>query len=194
MISDHLLFCIFLHQVQPINLFHCCHIFLWLCAWSGCSIVCCRFRICPGKLFFFLLLLCSLTMCANNRVHYDPMVVFLCLHITLPHYHHYSDLPEGIGLLKCLSGTFCLECVSKIKSILSIIFHAIYGAVRIQLAHFSCDGCEDTCTLSYYHHRIGSMAHLPLFKVKSWNNGMRWMSFYILIHKCNVCYSLRKHL
>ena len=174
--------------MQSINLFHCCHIFLWLCAWSGCSIVCCRFHICPGKHFFRLLLLCSLTMCANYRVHFDPMVVFLCLHITLPHYHYYADQSQGIGLLKCLSGTFCLECVSKIKSILSIIFHAIYGAVRIKLAHFSCDDCEDTCTLSYCHHRIGSMAHLPLFKVKSWNIGMRCMSFCILIHKCNVCY------
>ena len=32
--------------------------------------------------------------------------------------------------------TFCLACVSKIKSGLSIIFYAIYGAVRIQPNHF----------------------------------------------------------
>ena len=35
---------------------------------------------------------------------------------------------------------------------LSIIFHAIYGAVCIQLSHFSYDDCETGCTLSYYHH------------------------------------------
>ena len=29
----------------------------------------------------FLLLLCSVMMCTNNRVHYDPMVVFVCLNI-----------------------------------------------------------------------------------------------------------------
>ena len=81
----------------------------------------------PGRLGLCLLLLCSLMMCANNRVHYSPMVVFVCLHITLPHYRHYADLSEGVELLKCFSSTFCLECVSKIKSILSIIFHAIYG-------------------------------------------------------------------
>ena len=67
------------------------------------------------------------------------MVVFVCLHTTLPNYHHYADLSEGIELLKCLPGTFCLECVSKIKPILSIICHAIHGAVRIQLTHFSYD-------------------------------------------------------
>ena len=41
--------------------------------------------------------------------------------------------------------------------------------------------CENTCTLSYNHHQIGSMTHLPLFGGRSWNNGMRGMSFYILM-------------
>ena len=36
-------------------------------------------------------------------------------------------------------------------------------------------------TLSYYHHQIGSMNYYPLFRVRSWNNGVRCMSFYILI-------------
>ena len=49
--------------------------------------------------------------------------------------------------------------MSKIKLILSIILHAIYGAVYIQLTHFSYDDCGDACTLSYYHHQIGSMTH-----------------------------------
>ena len=37
------------------------------------------------------------------------------------------------------------------------------------------------CTLSYYHHQTGSMNHLPLFRVRSWNNGMRCMSYYVLM-------------
>ena len=36
--------------------------------------------------------------------------------------------------------------------------------------------------LSYYHHQIGSVNYYPLFRIKSWNNGMRCMSLYILIH------------
>ena len=36
-------------------------------------------------------------------------------------------------------------------------------------------------TLSYYHHQIGSMNYYPLFRVRSWNNGMRCMSLYILM-------------
>ena len=35
-------------------------------------------------------------------------------------------------------------------------------------------------TLSYYHHQTGSMNHLPLFRVRSWNNGNRCMSYYVL--------------
>ena len=64
--------------------------------------------------------------------------------------YHYADLSEGIELLKCLSDMFCLECVSQINSVLSSIFHAIYGAVCIQLTHSSYDDCENTCTWSYY--------------------------------------------
>ena len=78
----------------------------------------------PGKAGFCVFYHCAVLWCAQIiRVGYDPVVVFVCLHITLPHYHHYADLSEGIKLFKCWSGTFCLGCVFKIKSILSIIFH-----------------------------------------------------------------------
>ena len=45
---------------------------------------------------------------------------------------------------------------------------------------FLCDDLENIYTLSYYHHQIGSMNYYPLFRVRSWNNGMCCMSFYIL--------------
>ena len=43
---------------------------------------------------------------------------------------------------------YSVDSVSKIKLILSIIFHAIYVAMCIQLTYFSYDDCEITCTLS----------------------------------------------
>ena len=107
------------------------------------------------------------------------MAIFVCLHITLIHYHHYADLSEGIELLKYVSCTFCFKCVSEIKSIISTVFHAIYGAVHIQLTHFSYYDCDNTCALSYYYHQIGSMTHLPLFRAWSWTNGICFMSFYV---------------
>ena len=66
------------------------------------------------------------------------MAVFVCLHIiTLPHYNNYVDVAEGIGTLECVSGAFWQVC--KIKSIFSILFHAIYRAMCIQLTHLSYD-------------------------------------------------------
>ena len=35
-------------------------------------------------------------------------------------------------------------------------------------------------SLSYYHHQIGSMNYYTLFRVRSWNNDVRCMSFNIL--------------
>ena len=48
-------------------------------------------------------------------------------------------------------------------------------------------------TLSYYHHQIGSMNYYPLFRARSWNNGMRCMPIFLLYyfwdsqhHCCNM--------
>ena len=118
-------------------------------------------------------------MCANNRTHYGPMAIFVCwLHFTQSHY--YIIIMQTY--LKVINfwntcQVYSAECVSKIKSILSIILHALYGAVCIQLTHFSYCDCVNMCNLSYPH-QIGSMTHLPLFRVMSWNNGIRCMSFY----------------
>ena len=38
----------------------------------------------------------------DERIQYDPMVVFVCLYITLPHYHHCADAYASIEFLKCL--------------------------------------------------------------------------------------------
>ena len=59
----------------------------------------------------FLLTLCSFMMCTNNRMNYDPMVVFVCLHLTPHHilYHPYVDVSEGIEHLK-YKNVFRLAC------------------------------------------------------------------------------------
>ena len=74
---------------------------------------------------------------------------------------------------------YFVECVSKLKHILSIIHFAKCGAVCFQFTHFSCDDWENIYTLSYHYHQIGSMNYYPVFRVRSWNNGVRCMSFYI---------------
>ena len=82
--------------------------------------------------------------------------------------------------IKCLSDIFCRVC--KIKHILSVIHYTICGAVCFQFTLFCCDDWENKFTLSYFHHQIGSMSYYPLFRVRSWNNGARCMSFYTLMN------------
>ena len=114
------------------------------------------YMIYPGKAgFCFFFSLCSVMICANNQIHYGLMVIFICLHITLPHYHHYADVSEGT---ENVCYVHSVECLSKINSIFSIIFHTICRTMCIQLSHFSYDDCENMCTLSYhYHHQIRSL-------------------------------------
>ena len=49
-------------------------------------------------------------------------VAIVCVHITLSHYHHYKDLSEAIEHIKCMSN---------IKSILAIIFYAVYSGLCV---------------------------------------------------------------
>ena len=100
-----------------------------------------------GKAWFCVLNYCVVLVCVQI-IEYILTIrsykVICTLHYH--HYHHYADLSEVIELLKCLSDIFCLERVTKIRSVLSIIFHAINGAVCIQLTHCSYDDCENTCS------------------------------------------------
>ena len=120
---------------------------------------------------FVFMSIVQFMMSANSRIRFGMHIVLVCLYSTPSHYHHCANLSEDIELLKCLSDIFCRVC--KIKHILSIIHYTICGAVCFQFTHFSCDNRENIYTLSYYHHQIGSMKYYPLFRVRSWNNGVR---------------------
>ena len=70
--------------------------------------------------------------------------------------------------------------VYKIKHILSVIHYTICGVLCFQFAHLIPMWWlgEYISFVLYYHHQIGGMN--PMFRVSSWNNDMRCMSFYIL--------------
>ena len=76
-------------------------------------------------------------MSANNRIYFGLHIVFVCLYITLSHYHHCANLSEDIELIKCLSDIFCRVC--KIKHILSVVHFTLREAVCFRFTHFPCD-------------------------------------------------------
>ena len=101
------------------------------------------------------------------------MVVFVCLHITLPHYHHYAAVSESIEVLKCYQ-VHSVECVSKTVNI-----HALH-----ELCVFSLP-ISLVMIVTIRVLQIGNMNHLPPFMDRSWDNGMHCMSFYVLIIYAN---------
>ena len=60
------------------------------------------------------------------------------------------------------------------------IHYTICRAVSFQFTDFPCDDWENIYTLSYYH-QIGSMNYYPLFRLRSWNNGVRCIFLYSYI-------------
>ena len=94
--------------------------------------------------------------------------------------------------------------VSKIKHILSYIQCTICGTVSFQFTRFPCDKWENIYIhiyiyiLFYCHHQIGSMNYYPLFRVRSWNNGMRCMFIFVSYIRphvvINICVSRHVHL
>ena len=84
-------------------------------------------------------------MSANNRIHHGPIVVlFVC---TLSNIIIIQPYLKVLNVLIAYQ-VHSVEFVSRNKSILSIIFHAIYGAVCIQLTHSSYDDFQNICTSS----------------------------------------------
>ena len=156
--------------------------FPWLCAWDVCWIIFCHLlHIRSGNAGnLFSLLLCSLwLMHIFGYVLACRSYSFLCI------VHHLIIIIVQTYLkalnLKNACQIYFVQCVSKIKHILSVIYFTVCWAVCFQFTHFSCDDGENIYPSSYYHHQIGSMNYYPLFRIRSWNNGVRCMSFYILI-------------
>ena len=181
--------CYFHHQIGCIHLSHCYHIFPWLCAWDVCYIIFCHvLHIRSGNLFS--LLLCSLWWVQISwSVLPCRSYSFVCTvhHLIIIIVQNYL---KTLNLLNACQIYF-VECVSKIKHILSVthytIHYTICGALCFQFTHSPCDDWETIYTLSYYHHQIGSMNYYQLFRVRSWNNGVRCMSFYILMVATMYC-------
>ena len=149
----------------------------WLCnEVQYCDLIRSSFHI-WGNVFgeswvLFLLLLCSF-MCVNNRMHYGPMIVFVCLYFTLPHYHQYADVYEGTELRKYLSGTLTSVCLRLSLSFMQYVYSAYLFILSWLWEYMSF--------ILSSSNRNRSMTHFPLFGVRSWNNGMCCMTFYILI-------------
>ena len=137
----------------------------------------------PGNREFVFIIIVKFMMTAYSRIRFGLKIANVYLYITWSHYHNFANLSEDIELIDVSQIYFAERVCEQDKAYsLSYPLYYICGVVCFQFAHFPCDHWENIYTLSYYHHQIGRMNYYPLFRVTSWNNGMRCMSFYILMN------------
>ena len=149
------------HQIGSIHLSHCCHIFPWLCVWDGCTTIFCHLLHISREHWDFVSIICVQSIdvqsmvFANDWIHYGLQVVFVCLQITPSHYHHYADSSEGIELIKCFGYMLPSVCL-RLRLFSQLSFIQYMGLCVFSLPN-SPVMIVRMCTLSYYHHQIGSM-------------------------------------
>ena len=80
-------------------------------------------------------------------------------------------------LVRYMMPSVCL----RLRQFSQLSLYSLYGAVCLQLTQLSCDDRENVyfILLSSSNRKYES---LPLFRVRSWNNGMRCMSYYVLMN------------
>ena len=127
---------------------------------------------------FVLIIIVQFMMSANNRIRFILKIVFVSLYITPSHYHRCANLSEDIELKKCLSDIFCRVC--EIGHIISVIHYTIRGAVCFQFTYFlvMIERIYILCLIIIIKSEVWIITHC--FRVRSWNNGVRCMSFCIL--------------
>ena len=156
--------------------------FPWLCAWDVWYII---FRhllhIHSGQTgILFSLLLCSLwwvkivgcvLACTsywfvNNIISLSSLCKLICRHRTY-------KMPVRYILSSVWVRLSIFSQLSIIQYMGLCIFRLPISLVMIERMYNS----------SCYHHQIGNMNYYLLFRVRSWNNGVRCMSFYIFFNE-----------
>ena len=110
---------------------------------------------------------------------------------TASHYHHCANSIWRHWSYKMpvrynMSSVWVRFCIFSQLSIVEYV-----GLCVFSLTYYLCDDWENIYTLSYHHHQIGNMNYYPLLRARSWNNGMRCMSFNILIML--LCLSIQQN-
>ena len=171
----------------------------WLCDWGGWTTIFCQLLYTyfgkdsldlylSGKAGFVL----SLKPCNLSFEQITGFIITVesnwCRRITSPHYHHHADFIKSIEHKNVCYGVNSIDCILRwvLFSPLSSIHYTglcnISWPISFQMSMKIC--VSHLLTLSY---------HKPLFRVRSRNNGMRWMSYYninmafrLIIHICGL--------
>ena len=128
---------------------------------------------------FVFIIIVQFMMSANIRIRFGMQIVFVCLYIIPSHYHQliWRHWTYKMPVRYILSSVWIRLSIFSQLSIIQ------YMGLCVFSLPISFVMIERIYTLSYYHHEIGSMNYYQLFRVRSWNNGMRCMSLYTLMRR-----------
>ena len=151
----------------------------WLCVWGAWSIIFCLFQYMSRKSWvLFSPSLCCFMMCSSIRLHYCLIVVFVCLQFT-----YIISLPLSFGLtwrhcthkmlVRHLLSNMCLG----LSQFSQLLFMQYMGLCVFSLP------ISFVMILKMRALRliiIMKSESLAILNVTSWNNGMRYMSCYVI--------------
>ena len=129
--------------------------------------------------FVFIIIVQFMTR-ANIRIRFGLQIVLVCLYSTPSHYHHWANLSEGIALIKCLSDIFCRVCEYDLAYSLRYPLYNMWGCM-FSVYPFLLWWLREYIYFVLLSSSNRKYEHLQLLRVRSWNNGVRCMSFYILM-------------
>ena len=106
---------------------------------------------------FVFIIIGQFMMSANSQIRFG----FVCLYITLSHYHHCANWSEDIEFIKWLSDIF-FECVSKINSPNYPLYNT--WVCVFQFTNFPCDDWEN---IHFVLLSSSNQNYYPLFRARS---------------------------
>ena len=132
----------------------------------------------PGICFHYYV---QFMMSANIRIRFGLQIVLVCLYSTPSHYHHCANLSEGIELVKRLSDIFLSSVWVRLRifSPLSIIQYVGLYVFSLPISLVMIKIIYILCLSIIIKSEVWTI--YPLFRVRSWHNGVHCMSFYILL-------------
>ena len=117
-------------------------------------------------------------MSANSRIRFGLQIVFVCLYITPSHYHHCANFIWRHWTYKMPVRHSLSSVWVSIFSLLSIIQYVGLCVFSLPISFVLIERIYIRCLIIIIKSKVWTT--YPLFRVRSWNNGMRCMSFYIL--------------
>ena len=129
--------------------------------------------------FVFIIIIVQFMMSGVCRIHFGLQNVFVCLYITPISLSSLCKLVWRHKTSK-MYVKYILSSVYELASFpqLSVIKYVGLCVFKLPISRVMTERMF-MLSLSYNHHQTESMNHYPLFRVRSWSNGMRCMSIFL---------------